>query len=99
MQHFPGESPISYYANTYLGFLIKNRKLSKKPSLSARATPLGTTSKDYRIDPVGEKYITNFKTLSSPATYVVQIYRKDMFIGSFQFYTVISRMHQDIAAE
>jgi hypothetical protein len=47
----------------------------------------GTTSTDYRIDPVGEKYITNFKTLKTPATYVVEIYRQEALLGSFEFKT------------
>ena len=33
----------------------------------------GTTARDYRSDPVDEHYITNFKTMKTPATYVVEI--------------------------
>lgn len=50
----------------------------------------GDTSRDYRIDSVGEKYITNFKTKKQPATYTVEIWRtsKNFLIGSFTFETV-----------
>ena len=48
----------------------------------------GATSRDYRIDPVDKLYITNFRTLKRPTTYVVEIYRKGMLIGSFTFETV-----------
>ena len=49
----------------------------------------GTTSRDYRIDDLNELYITNFKTLKTPTTYVVEIYRKGMLIGTFEFSTVM----------
>jgi len=50
----------------------------------------GDTSRDYRIDSVGEKYITNFKTKKQPAMYTVEIWRtsKNFLIGSFSFETV-----------
>jgi parallel beta-helix repeat protein len=50
----------------------------------------GDTSRDYRIDSVGEKYITNFKTKKQPAMYTVEIWRtsKNFLIGSFTFETV-----------
>jgi len=50
----------------------------------------GDTSKDYRIDTVVEKYITNFKTSKKPDKYVVEIWRlnKNFMIGSFSFETV-----------
>lgn len=48
----------------------------------------GDTARDYRIDSVGELYITNFQTLKTPLTYIVEIYRKDFLIGSFEFKTV-----------
>ncbi|MCK4669151.1 peptidase C39 family protein [Candidatus Bathyarchaeota archaeon] len=47
----------------------------------------GDTARDYRIDPEEELYITNFKTLKKPTTYVVEIYRKDMLIGTIEFST------------
>jgi hypothetical protein len=84
---------------------IRNEELTIKiyrkgyPGTILQTSTYGTTSKDYRIDPASEKYITNFKTLSTSATYVVEIYRKGMLIGSFQFYTVINKMHEYIAAE
>ena len=73
---------------------IRNEELTIKiyrkgyPGTILQTSTYGTTSKDYRIDPIGEKYIANFKTLSTPATYVVEIYRKGMLIGSFEFKTV-----------
>jgi len=73
---------------------IRNEELTIKiyrkgyPGTILQTSTYGTTSKDYRIDPIGEKCITNFKTLSTPATYVVEIYRKGMLIGSFEFKTV-----------
>lgn len=50
----------------------------------------GVTSKDYRIDTVGKLYISNFKTDTKPATYRVEIWRKNrnFMIGSFSFKTV-----------
>jgi len=73
---------------------IHNEELTIKiyrkgyPGTILQTSTYGTTSRDYRIDSIGEKYITNFKTLSTPATYVVEIYRKGMLIGSFEFKTV-----------
>ena len=51
----------------------------------------GDTSVDYRIDSVGELYITNFKTKKrQPAEYVVEIWRTstNFLVGSFTFATV-----------
>jgi len=53
----------------------------------------GTTATDYRMNSISELYITNFKTLKTLATYVVQIYRyyntpKEFLVGSFGFETV-----------
>jgi len=50
----------------------------------------GDTSRDYRIDSARELYITNFKTKSQPAEYVVEIWRtsKNFLVGSFTFETV-----------
>jgi len=58
------------------------------PSNILQTSTFGVTSRDYRIDIPGEKYITNFKTLRTPKTYMVEIWRKDMLIGSFTFETV-----------
>jgi len=58
-----------------------------KPSNILQTSTFGETSRDYRIDIPSEKYITNFKTLSTPKTYRVEIWRKDMLIGSFEFKT------------
>ncbi len=50
----------------------------------------GNTFTDYRIINISELYITNFKTLNTPAEYVVEIWRinKDWKVGSFTFKTV-----------
>ena len=47
----------------------------------------GVTSKDYRINILNEFYITNFKTLINPKNYLVEIWRKEFLIGSFEFST------------
>lgn len=47
----------------------------------------GDTSVDYRISSENELYITNFKTLKTAAVYVVEIWRKEMKIGFFEFET------------
>lgn len=50
----------------------------------------GDSSKDYRIDSIGEKYITNFKTAKKPAEYIVEIWRpsNNFLVGDFSFETV-----------
>jgi hypothetical protein len=59
------------------------------PGKILQTSTFGDTSADYRIDSDGEHYVTNFKTTKKkPATYVVEIWRKDMLIGSFEFSTV-----------
>jgi squalene-hopene/tetraprenyl-beta-curcumene cyclase len=65
-------------------------KIYKKgsPGTILQTSTYGTTSRDYRIDSVSGLYITNFKTSTTPTTYVVEIYRKDLQIGTFQFSTV-----------
>jgi len=57
------------------------------PGTILQTSVYGINSKDYRIDPISEKYITNFKTLSTPKTYVVDIWRDTLRIGSFEFKT------------
>jgi len=58
------------------------------PTNILQTSTYGDTARDYRIDLVGELYITNFQTLKTPKTYVVEIYRKGMLIGTFEFSTV-----------
>ena len=56
-----------------------------------QTSTFGDMATDYRIDLENELYITNFQTLATPATYVVEIYRYKaggMLIGSFEFSTV-----------
>ncbi len=50
----------------------------------------GVNSTDYRIISTSELYITNFKTLTTPAEYTVEIWRinKNWKVGSFTFKTV-----------
>jgi hypothetical protein len=50
----------------------------------------GSGSTNYRINSSSELYITNFKTLSTPAVYTVEIWRptKNWKVGSFNFKTV-----------
>jgi hypothetical protein len=66
---------------------IKIYKIASPSNLLLQTSTFGSGSTNYRIDP-GTLYITNFKTQSTPATYLINIYRKGMLIGSFQFSTV-----------
>jgi len=59
-----------------------------KPVNILQTSTLGETARDYRINTLNELYITNFQTLKTPKTYMVEIWRKDMLIGTFQFSTV-----------
>lgn len=58
------------------------------PSNILQNSTFGDTARDYRIDIADELYITNFKTSKTPTTYVVEVYRKEMLIGTFEFSTV-----------
>ena len=58
------------------------------PSNILQTSTFGDTARDYRINTLSEHYITNFKTLKTPKTYVVEVWRKDMLIGTFGFQTV-----------
>jgi len=53
-----------------------------------QTSTFGDTARDYRINDLSEQYITNFRTLKTPKTYTVEIWRKDMLIGAFDFNTV-----------
>ena len=59
-----------------------------KPSNILQASTFGDTARDYRINILAEQYITNFQTLKTPKTYMTEIWRKNMLIGSFGFKTV-----------
>jgi len=59
-----------------------------KPNTILQTSTFGENPQDYCIDTSSEKYHTNFKTLSTPKTYRVEIWRKNMLIGSFEFKTV-----------
>ena len=58
------------------------------PQTVLQTSIYGSGSKDYRISSTEEHYITNFKTLSTPKTYKVDIWRNTLLIGSFEFATV-----------
>lgn len=58
------------------------------PSNILQTSTFGDTARDYRIHSLSEKYITNFQTLKTPKTYKVEVWRKDMLIGTFTFKTV-----------
>ena len=47
----------------------------------------GPKSTNYRIDDLGQLYITNFQTLKTPMQYTVEVLRKGFLIGSFTFAT------------
>ena len=66
---------------------IKIYKIASPSNILLQTSTFGSGSTNYRID-TGTLYITNFKTQSTPATYLVNIYRKGMLIGSFEFKTV-----------
>ncbi|MHC4616892.1 MAG: hypothetical protein ACYTEQ_03970 [Planctomycetota bacterium] len=62
------------------------------PNTILQASRFGDSSTDYRIDSVGEKYITNFQTdRNEKATYVVEVWRiatdPPILLGSFSFQT------------
>jgi hypothetical protein len=58
------------------------------PSNILQTSTFGDAAQDYRINTISEHYITNFQTLKTPKTYTVEIWRKNMLIGSFSFKTV-----------
>lgn len=79
------EQPFVY--NEQLTIKIYSKE---DPTNILQTSTFGATAKDYRIDVENEIYITNFKTLPIPTTYVVEIYRKEaggMLIGTFEFNT------------
>ncbi|MFX1280804.1 MAG: hypothetical protein ACFFA3_15620 [Promethearchaeota archaeon] len=59
------------------------------PSTILQHSTYGDTSVDYRISAEGELYITNFKTSKTPAVYIVEIWRKGIPIGTFDFETYL----------
>lgn len=73
---------------------VRNEELTIKiyektdPGTILQTLTYGTESTDYRISSTKEQYITNFKTLKTPKTYVVDIWRDTLLIGSFEFNTV-----------
>jgi uncharacterized repeat protein (TIGR01451 family) len=61
---------------------------TNNPSNILQTSTFGDTAQDYRINTLSEQYITNFKTLKTPKNYMVEVWRKDMLIGTFGFQTV-----------
>jgi predicted MPP superfamily phosphohydrolase len=61
-----------------------------KPSVILQRSVFGSGSTNYRIDTIAKMYMTNFKTKTTPATYVVEVWRpaKNFKVGSFTFSTV-----------
>ena len=49
----------------------------------------GSSATDYRIDQAAEQYVVNFRTLKTPTTYLVQVWRPatGMLLGAFTFMT------------
>jgi hypothetical protein len=58
------------------------------PSNILQTSTFGDTARNYRVNTFSEQYITNFQTLKTTKTYMVEVWRKDMLIGSFGFKTV-----------
>lgn len=60
------------------------------PGNILQQSTFGSASRDYRINSVTELYITNFRSMKTPATYKVEIWRlaKGFMIDSFTFETV-----------
>jgi predicted acyl esterase len=80
------EQPFVYNEDLEIVIYAKDN-----PGDILQTSTFGDTTRDYRIDIENELYITNFKTLATPATYVVEIYRYKsggMLIDSFEFSTV-----------
>jgi len=75
--------PFVYNENLTIKIYAKD-----DPSNILQTSTFGDTARDYRINPVNELYITNFQTLKTPKTYVVEIYRQTMLIDTFEFSTV-----------
>jgi len=58
------------------------------PQKILQTSVYGAKTTNYRINSLTELYITNFQTSRKPTTYVVEILRKGMLIGKFEFLTV-----------
>jgi hypothetical protein len=58
------------------------------PETILQISTYGRNSTDYRINSTEEHYITNIKTLKTPKTYVAEIWRVPLLIGSIEFQTV-----------
>jgi hypothetical protein len=63
-------------------------KINNNPTEILQESTFGDSARDYSINSINELYITNFKTLKTRKTYMVEVYRKDMLIDSFDFQTV-----------
>jgi len=80
------EQPFVYNEDLEIVIYAKDN-----PGDILQTSTFGDTSQDYRINTKKELYITNFETLATPTTYVVEVYRYKaggMLIGTFEFSTV-----------
>ena len=81
----PAVDPLQPFAyNEELTIRIFRKASSTNVLL--QTSVFGTKSTDYRVDPE-RLYITNFKTQNTQATYLVEINRQSMLVGSFEFST------------
>jgi hypothetical protein len=78
--------PLQPFVRNEELLIIIYEKNHSEPIL--QASTYGSHSTDYRTDSNEEQYITNFKTLKTPKTYVVELWRVPLLIGSFEFQTV-----------
>ena len=72
---------------------VRNEELAikiKKGDTVLQESVSGVTATDYRIDDIGEHYITNFKTPKKPAMFTVEVWRirANFLLGAFEFETV-----------
>lgn len=72
---------------------VRNEELAikiKKGDTVLQESVYGVTATDYRIDDIGEHYITNFKTPKKPAIFTVEVWRTraNFLLGAFEFETV-----------
>jgi predicted acyl esterase len=80
------EEPFVYSEDVEIVIYAKGN-----PGDILQTSRFGDTATDYRINVKKELYITNFQTLATPATYVVDVYRYKAggtLIDSFEFSTV-----------
>ena len=82
---------MPFVRNEELEIIIYDKN---NPDIVLQYSIFGDTSVDYRINSEDELYITNFKTSKTPAVYMVEIWRKGMLLGSFEFETYNSKIDE-----